>query len=64
MVAGLSWIPWRKAQRELAADARAFVRSAPRGSSRGRLAELRAELACEFDAVAERRAVGPTAASL
>ena len=54
VLGGLAWIPWRKALRELGADARALARSLPRGRTRGRLAELRAELVREFEAVAER----------
>ena len=51
---GLVWIPWRKALRDLGADARALVRALPRERTRERLAELRAELVREFEAVAER----------
>jgi glycerol-3-phosphate O-acyltransferase/dihydroxyacetone phosphate acyltransferase len=54
VLGGLVWIPWRKALRELGADARTLARSLPRGRTRGRLAEMRAELVREFEAVAER----------
>jgi 1-acyl-sn-glycerol-3-phosphate acyltransferase len=54
VLGGLAWIPWRKALRELGADVRTFLRALPRGRTRGRLAEMRAELVREFEAVAER----------